>query len=208
MQAGQRVARSPVYLRVRVVPQRLAVDPLIHEIRLRQDLPAPVKGQSGGLDTGTLAAGPTLCGPQVGEHSRFLRIVRPGLSGVEQPTDEDLFHQVRLVAIDLLLAPTTQAIQPLVGFNLENRIDIAGQRPAKTRGRVPGQRGKDLPELLFGDHAGAVPSTGLRTGLLHNRAEHQVGQPLEALHAVRLLQGSGGQAHTGDATLRIDPEQG
>ena len=122
------------------------------------------------------------------------------MSGIEQPTDEDLFHQVRLVAIDLLLAPNTEAIHPSVGFDLEDGIDIARQRPVHARGRVPGQRGKDLPESRFGNHAGA--------GLLHNRAEHEVGQTLEALHAVRLFQGSGGQAHKADIALRIDPEQG
>ena len=171
-------------------------------------MPAPVKGQSGGLDTGTLAAGPALRGPQVGERPCFLRIVRPGLSGVEQPTDEDLFHQVRLVAIDLFPASNTQAVHLSLGFDLEDGIDIAGQRQAKTRGRVPGQRGKYLLELRFGNHAGAVPSTGLRAGLLHNRGENEVGQTLEALQAVRLFQGSGGQAHTGDIALRINPEQG
>ena len=122
--------------------------------------------------------------PQLAQRPRLFRIVRPGMSRIQQPTDEDLFYQVRLVSIDLLLAPNTEAIHLSVGFYLEDSIDIAGQHPAHARGRASGQRGKDLLELRFGNHTGAGPSIGLRTGLLHNRTKNEIGQTLEALHAV------------------------
>ena len=101
------------------------------------------------------------------ERSRLFRIVRSGMSGVEQPTDKDLFNESRFIAIDLFLAADTETVKPVVRFNLENCIDVAGQCCADARRRVPGQRGKYLLELVFRNHAGA--------GLLHNCGQNEVG---------------------------------